>query len=84
MEKRDELLTLIEKNSRIDVHELSVLLDMEEAAVANTLSDLEAEGIICGYHTLIDWSKTSNEKLTAMIEPFLLKHYDRIERDQHL
>lgn len=23
-------------------------------------------------------------KLTAKIEPFLLKHYDRIERDQHL
>lgn len=68
MEKRDELLTLIEKNSRIDVHELSVLLGMEEAEVANTLSSLEADGVICGYHTLIDWSKTSNEKLTAMIE----------------
>ncbi|MBQ9511657.1 MAG: Lrp/AsnC family transcriptional regulator [Lachnospiraceae bacterium] len=68
MEKRDELLTLIEKNSRIDVHELSVLLGMEEAEVANTLSALEADGVICGYHTLIDWSKTSNEKLTAMIE----------------
>ena len=23
-------------------------------------------------------------KLTAMIEPFLLTHYDRIERDTHL
>ena len=23
-------------------------------------------------------------KLTAMIEPLLLKHYDRIERDTHL
>ena len=23
-------------------------------------------------------------KLTAAIEPFLLKHYDKIERDQHL
>ena len=23
-------------------------------------------------------------KLTAMIEPFLLKHYDHIERDRHL
>ena len=68
MDKRDELLTLIEKNSRIDVHELSVLLAMEEAEVANTLTDLEQEGVICGYHTLIDWSKTSNEKLTAMIE----------------
>lgn len=68
MEKRDELLTLIEKNSRVDVHELAVMLGMEEAEVANTLTDLEADGVICGYHTLIDWSKTSNEKLTAMIE----------------
>ena len=68
MEKRDELLTLIEKNSRIDVHELAVMLGMEEAEVANTLTDLEADGVICGYHTLIDWSKTYNEKLTAMIE----------------
>lgn len=23
-------------------------------------------------------------KLTSMIEPFLLKHYDRIDRNQHL
>ena len=23
-------------------------------------------------------------KLTSMIEPFLLRHYDRIERNQHL
>ena len=23
-------------------------------------------------------------KLTAAIEPFMLKHYDKIERDQHL
>lgn len=23
-------------------------------------------------------------KLTSKIEPFLLRHYDRIERDQHL
>ena len=23
-------------------------------------------------------------KLTALIEPFMLKHYDRIERDTHL
>ena len=26
------------------------------------------EGIICGYHTLIDWEKTGEEKLTALIE----------------
>ena len=32
------------------------------------LSALEKEGIICGYHTLIDWDKTSLEKVTALIE----------------
>ena len=34
----------------------------------NELSALEKEGIICGYHTLIDWDKTSLEKVTALIE----------------
>ena len=32
------------------------------------LEALEREGVICGYHTLIDWEKTSNEKVTALIE----------------
>ena len=36
--------------------------------MANELANMEAEGIICGYHTLIDWEKTSNEKVTALIE----------------
>ena len=29
---------------------------------------MEKEGVICGYHTLIDWDKTSSEKVTALIE----------------
>ena len=65
---RDELLSIIEKNSRIDLKELAVLLGVQEIDVANELSALEAEGIICGYHTLIDWEKTSIEKVTALIE----------------
>lgn len=65
---REELLSLIEKNSRIEVKELAVLLGKEEIDVANELAALEAEGIICGYHTLIDWEKTSLEKVTALIE----------------
>ncbi len=65
---REALLTIIERNSRIDIKELAILLGVEEAAVANELADMEAEGIICGYHTLIDWEKTSKEKVTALIE----------------
>ena len=65
---REELLLLIEKNSRININELAVLLGKEEIDVANELSKLESEGVICGYHTLINWDKTSIEKVTALIE----------------
>lgn len=65
---REELLPLIEKNSRIDIKELAVLVGSTETEVLNELEKLENEGIICGYHTLIDWEKTSIEKVNALIE----------------
>lgn len=65
---REELLAILEKNSRIDFKELAVLLGVEEHAVLEELEKLEKEGIICGYHTLINWEKTSIEKVTALIE----------------
>lgn len=65
---RDKLLRLIEKNSRISVKEMAVLLGYEEIEVANELKALEEEGIICGYHTMIDWEKTDIEMVSALIE----------------
>ncbi len=65
---REELLSLIEKNSRIGLDELAVLLGTNESEVLKELETLEKENIICGYHTLIDWEKTSIEKVTALIE----------------
>ncbi len=65
---REQILAIIEKNSRISVKELAVILGAEEIDVANELKALEDEGIICGYHTMIDWEKTDIEKVTALIE----------------
>ena len=65
---REEILRLIEKNSRIDIHEMAILLGAKEAEVANAIADMEKEGVICGYYTLIDWDKTNDEKVTALIE----------------
>ena len=65
---REELLSIIEKNSRIDLKELAVRLGKEEIDVVNELQKLEDERIICGYHTLVNWEKTSIEKVTALIE----------------
>lgn len=65
---REKILSVIEKNSRIDIEELAILLGEDEVAVANEISDMEKEGVICGYHTLINWEKTVNEKVNALIE----------------
>ena len=65
---REKILTFIEKNSRVSLHDLAVLLGVDEVMVANELAAMEAEHVICGYHTLVDWDKTDVEKVTAMIE----------------
>ena len=56
-EIRSEILKHLEKNSKADLGELAILLGTDEISVANEIADMEKEGIICGYHTLIDWDK---------------------------
>ncbi|MBO7335008.1 MAG: Lrp/AsnC family transcriptional regulator [Lachnospiraceae bacterium] len=65
---REKILSVIEQNARIDIKELAVILGMEEIDVANELKAMEEEGVICGYHTMIDWDKTSIDKVSALIE----------------
>lgn len=65
---REKILAVIEKNSRIDIRDLAILLGESEAAVANEIAGMEKERIICGYHTLINWDNTGEEKVTALIE----------------
>ena len=65
---REKILAVIEKNSRIDLKDLAIRLGESEAAVANEIADMEKEHIICGYHTLINWDNTSEEKVQALIE----------------
>ena len=65
---REKILGIIEKNSKMDLKELAVILGESEIDVANEIAAMEADGTICGYHTLIDWEKTSIEKVSALIE----------------
>jgi DNA-binding Lrp family transcriptional regulator len=65
---RDQILTFIEKNSRVNLQELAVMLGSDEVTVANEISKMEQEQVICGYHTMIDWDKTGTDKVTALIE----------------
>lgn len=65
---REKILWMLEKNSRIDLKDLAIMLGVEEVAVANEIARMEEENIICGYHTMINWENTSQEKIIALIE----------------
>ena len=65
---REKILSYIETNSRVDLHDLAIIMDSDEATIMNELEAMENEHIICGYHTLINWEKAGIEKVTALIE----------------
>lgn len=65
---REKILNYIETNSRIDIHDLAIMMGTDETTIMNELEEMEQAHIICGYHTLINWEKAGIEKVTAMIE----------------
>lgn len=68
MEIREKILNCIESNSRLTHVDLATMLAQEPDFIKAELSAMEKEHIICGYHTLINWDKTHQEKVTALIE----------------
>lgn len=65
---QDEILRNISSNSRVTTEELAVMLDSTPEEVGACIQEMEENGIICGYPALINWDKTDNEIVTALIE----------------
>lgn len=65
---REEILSFLEKDSRLTAGELAVMLGTDEETVIELLAEMKKEQIICGYNTLINWEKTDKEFVTAIIE----------------
>lgn len=76
------LLSLIEKDARRDVKDLAAILQESEDNILNTLSQLEKEKVINGYHTVINWNRANVERVNAVIDvtctPERDYGYDRI------
>lgn len=65
---REEILKIIEKNSKISIDDLSKLLGEDKDRITEEIDEMEKENIICGYHTLINWDNTKIEQVIGMIE----------------
>ena len=74
---REQILAYLKNNSRFDLSEMAVLLGIDETQIANEIAAMEKQGVIRGYLTLIDWEKTSNERVSAMIEVKVTPQRDR-------
>ena len=67
-QKREQILALLEKDSRLAPAEVAVLTELDCKEVEEEIKKMEQERLICGYHALINWEKTDDNKISAMIE----------------
>lgn len=61
------LLDLLEQNTRASITDLADILGESEEDVAKAKKSLEDNGIICGYHTIINWDKANVDHVDAII-----------------
>jgi DNA-binding Lrp family transcriptional regulator len=84
----DEILTMLEKDSRLSARQVAVALGRDEATVRDAIAEYEANGTIMKYTTLINKDNLDGEHVTAMIEvkiaPQLGDGYDRIAQRIYL
>ncbi len=65
---KTKILKFLENNARLSVSDISKMIGETEESVAAAIGEMEADKIICGYNTIIDWDKISAEKVSALIE----------------
>lgn len=78
------LLKVLQKNARISLSDLAMILDEDEKVIEDKIRELAEKKIISGFHTVINWDKTSHEEVTAIITvdatPERESGYDRIAK----
>ncbi|MBQ8142259.1 MAG: Lrp/AsnC family transcriptional regulator [Bacilli bacterium] len=65
---KTKILKLLEENSRLSTSDIAKQLGVDEDSVIKDIAEMEADKIICGYHTIINWDKIVDEKVNALIE----------------
>ncbi len=71
-----KLLHLLENNCRFSTSALAAMCGVSEDTVRDTLTLLENNGTIIGYHTVINWGKMKSPQVTAMIEVNIVPQRD--------
>ena len=66
---RKKILQLIDKNSKLSIEDMAIMLNEDKDAINAEIIAMEADKVICGYTTLINWDKVNDtDAITALIE----------------
>ncbi len=63
-----EILEILENDPKIKPKEIATMTGLTEAQVASKIKEMEKNGIIRKYKTVIDWEKAGEEYVYAIIE----------------
>lgn len=64
----EKILKLLEKDSRLSAEDIAIYLGEQVSTIENAIQKLEKEKVICAYHTLINWEKTDDSTVAAVVE----------------
>ncbi len=64
----DKLLELLQENARLSCEQMAVMLGKTAEEVRAQIAQYEKDGVIRGYHTLINWEKADANRASALIE----------------
>ena len=73
----NELLKLLEGNSRLTNEQLAMMLGKETGEIRDMIEKFERDRVILGYKAIIDWDKTDKESVSALIEVKITPQRDR-------
>jgi DNA-binding Lrp family transcriptional regulator len=69
MEKlKIDILTMLQENGKLDAKQMALLLGKKEKDIVSTIKEMEEHKVILKYTAMINWEKTGEEYVTALID----------------
>ena len=66
--KVERLLNMIQEDSHLDPQYIAAQLEVDEETIKATIKQLEQDGVIARYHTMISWDAIEHGHVSAMVE----------------
>ncbi|OYR59309.1 Lrp/AsnC family transcriptional regulator [Halorubrum halodurans] len=68
MEAEREVLDVLARNAREDIADIAAQTGLDAERVEEAVASLEADGVVHGYQAVVDWDRTEEGKIRAIVE----------------